>query len=69
LYDFEGVIYAVFEYIDFTLQDVLQISPSLTEQEIAHIIHEVRDDSFIWTKHRLIFADFDWGHVSPHTKL
>jgi hypothetical protein len=42
MYDFEDKLYVLFEYIDFTLQDVLDISPSPTEPQIAHIASEVR---------------------------
>jgi hypothetical protein len=41
MYVFQDVVYSIYEYVDLNLWDVLQISPSLTEPEVVHIIREV----------------------------
>ena len=47
LYAFGNAIYVILEHVDFNLQDVLQISPSLTEPEISYIIREVSNQRAI----------------------
>ena len=47
LYTFGNAIYVILEHVDFTLQDLLQISPSLAEPEISYIIREVSNERTI----------------------
>lgn len=47
VYDFEDRLFAISEYLDFSLEDLLQHSIYLTEPEIAFTISQVRHISLL----------------------
>ena len=48
IYGFSGHIFIIFEYLDFSLEDLLRHDIYLTEAEIACVIRQVREMSHLY---------------------